>query len=170
MIVGGAALAALFVQQVILENASSYKDDPKDIVVGAAKNTATSMFPYAPQILGLSGYGEGRPYPASAVKDMKKSIEYLKEGDIASAFGEFAKNWVRFGAQANRAIATDRKIKEGTLTEESRLEGSAFGWYFTEEGAEYLRKMKQYDSGDTEYIAPASRGRGGRGRTSGRGR
>ena len=171
-------LSFVALQQLLNQYVTSYKDDPKDIALDTAKSMGTSMVPWVPQMTGIAGFGKGKPYPVTAKEDFfgtdekKGVVGYLKDGDFTSAIGEFAKNWLRLGAQADRAIDTDRRIKEGKLTEDSRVKGSLFGWYTTPEGKAYLRDIKQYgeEEDDAPTWRPQGKRRGSSRRSSKRGR
>ena len=145
-----AAMARMFATMALMGTAYEYLNshadwnDPAEATKGAAAHlgkVGASFLPGSSMVVP-GGPSDGQLYPYALVEDSAKALAYAWNGDMARAFGQIGKDLVTGGAQANRAIATDRYIRLGVLDESERLQGSTMGWWTTESGNEYLRKMK----------------------------
>lgn len=153
-----AAAARVFAVMALLGTAYKYINshadwgDPEEAVKGGLTHlgeTAASFIPGSSMVVP-SGPSDGQLYPYVLIEDSAKAIGHAWNGDMDRAFGQIGKDVAPGGAQINRAIATDHYIEKGILREDERVQGSTMGWWTTESGKEYLRKMDGLGSSDSK--------------------
>jgi hypothetical protein len=151
-LIGGMAMTNAVYQFV---NSYYKADRPEQAAMMAfemALDTAGATFPGSSLVTGR-GPSKGSLYPTALIEEVLGEMPSLvKKGmdetdqDKANIYYEraasvFAKNFVPGGGQISRAIMADVMLKRGIIPQEEVAQAAALGWWTTEGGKAYLRRM-----------------------------
>ncbi len=162
-------LSGMLVANLLYQFANNYRDfkDKDEMAAFGAQmmwDVLLTAVPWSSQLVG-GGPSKGDTYTASLVEDLWDARGYLskafdedisqQERDVylAKAASDVVKNVLPTGGQISRAIMADVMFKKGLITEEEIPQAAAFGWWTTDSGHEYLRRLNGLSKKNKEVKA-----------------